>query len=115
MRSFKHIWVIGLTVTLLLIAIPIIIWIPNEPPKADDPWAGVPDPIPHTDHTDLITDPLTTGPEVTAVCLDCHEEAGHEMIETVHWTWKGDPVLLPGRDEPVSLSLIHISEPTRLN
>lgn len=103
MNTFKYIWIVGLTTTLLLIAIPIIIWIPNEPAKADDPWASVDDPIPHTDHTDLIQGPLTTGPEVTAVCLECHEDASHQMMQTVHWTWESEPVLLPGRDEPVTI------------
>jgi hypothetical protein len=103
MKTFKQIWVVGLSVTLLIIAIPIIIWIPNEPVKADDPWASVPVRVPATDHSDLITGPLETGPEVTAVCLDCHEDASHQMMQTVHWTWESEPVMLPGRDEPVTI------------
>jgi len=30
---------------------------------------------------------FTSGPEVTAACLSCHNEAGEQMIQTIHWTW----------------------------
>lgn len=25
--------------------------------------------------------------EVTAACLSCHNEAGFQMMDTIHWTW----------------------------
>ena len=28
-----------------------------------------------------------TGPEVTKACLSCHNEAGEQVQETIHWTW----------------------------
>ncbi len=28
-----------------------------------------------------------TGPEVTEACLSCHNEAGEQVQETIHWTW----------------------------
>jgi hypothetical protein len=31
---------------------------------------------------------FTSGPEVTAACLSCHNEAGEQMMETIHWTWR---------------------------
>lgn len=30
---------------------------------------------------------FTSGPEVTAACLSCHNEAGEQMMETIHWMW----------------------------
>lgn len=40
-----------------------------------------------TDHADFIQGPLSTGPEVTRKCLECHEDAGHQVMQTSHWTW----------------------------
>lgn len=28
-----------------------------------------------------------SGPEVTEACLSCHNEAGEQVAETIHWTW----------------------------
>ena len=32
--------------------------------------------------------PFKTGPEVTKACLACHNEAGHQVMKSVHWTWE---------------------------
>ena len=32
--------------------------------------------------------PFKTGPEVTKECLSCHNEAGHQVMKSVHWTWE---------------------------
>lgn len=29
-----------------------------------------------------------SGPEVTKACLSCHNEAGDQVQETIHWTWR---------------------------
>ena len=31
----------------------------------------------------------TTGPGITALCLDCHESRGAQLMATQHWSWKG--------------------------
>ncbi len=103
MKDFKYIWVIGLIVTLSLVIIPIALFASGEPETEQDPWAGVPVRAPHTDHTDLLSGTFETGPEVTAACLACHEDAAHQVAETVHYTWESEPVMLPGRDEPVTI------------
>lgn len=28
-----------------------------------------------------------SGPEVTQACLSCHNEAGEQFAQTIHWTW----------------------------
>jgi octaheme c-type cytochrome (tetrathionate reductase family) len=33
--------------------------------------------------------------------LKCHPDAAQQVIHTAHWNWEGEPVLLPGRSEPV--------------
>ena len=35
----------------------------------------------------LLQQEFTSGPEVTAVCLECHNEAGKQVMESIHWTW----------------------------
>lgn len=100
-------WVIGLIAIALLIIGPIVVYTGVSGSLAaaasDDPWTGVPTSAPHTDHSDLMTGPYETGPDVTKACLECHEEAGEEMLHSEHWLWLNPPVSLPGRDEPVSI------------
>ncbi len=103
MKNFKYTWLLGLIVTLLLIIVPIFLFASREAEAVDEPWSAVPLRPPHTDHSELMKGPYETGQDVTEACLECHEDAGNEMIQTVHWKWEGDPVLLPGRDEPVTI------------
>jgi len=39
------------------------------------------------DHSKFITGPFKTGPDVTKVCLECHQEQAKAFMKTVHWTW----------------------------
>ena len=98
-------WIIGLIAIVLLIVGPIVIFAgvqsSVQASNADDPWSNVPKPLPHTDHSSLMTGPYETGPEVTEACLECHAEAGEDMLHSEHWLWVNPPVDLPGRDEPV--------------
>ena len=103
MKNFKYVWVVGLVVTFLLIVVPIFLFASPEAEAVDQPWSSVPQRPPQTDHSFLMEGPYETGQEVTEACLECHEDAGHEMVQTVHWKWEGDPVMLPDRDEPVTI------------
>ncbi len=98
-------WVIGLIAIVLLVLGPIVIFTgvssSVNAANADNPWANVPTRVPHVDHTDLMPGPYETGPEVTEACLECHADAGEDMLHTEHWLWANPPVELPGRDEPV--------------
>ncbi|MEA2009604.1 MAG: tetrathionate reductase family octaheme c-type cytochrome [Actinomycetota bacterium] len=98
-------WIIGLIAIVLLIVGPIVIFAgvrsSVQAANIDDPWTNVPTPVPHTDHSQLMTGPYETGPEVTEACLECHAEAGEDMLHSEHWLWVNPPVNLPGRDEPV--------------
>lgn len=40
----------------------------------------------HTQH-DILKQPFTSGEEVTAACLTCHNEAASQIHKTIHWTW----------------------------
>lgn len=103
MKQHKYIWVIGLITTLGLILVPLILFLPKATRAADDPWSPLPSRRPHTDHIDLMPGPYETGSQVTLRCLECHEDAAEQVMQTVHWTWLGDPVQIQGREEPVAL------------
>lgn len=103
MKEFKYIWVVGLLATAVLIIVPIILFAAGEETPDHDPWANVAPALPHTDHSSFYKTPLETGPDVTRACLQCHENAAHEVAQTVHFTWESEPLMLPGRDEPVTV------------
>lgn len=103
MKDFKYVWIIGLVFTLLIIVTPIVAFVSRDPKPADDPWQGLPEREPHVDHTDLLAGTYESGSDVTRACLECHEDSAHQVAQTVHWTWESEPVMLPGRDEPVTI------------
>ncbi len=39
------------------------------------------------DHSAFVKGPFKTGPDVTKVCLQCHQEQAKAFMKTVHWTW----------------------------
>ena len=52
----------------------------------------------HRRHEALQQD-FASGPEVTAACLSCHNEAGEQMMQTIHWAWlcPADPTQKMGK------------------
>jgi len=104
MRNFRYIWIVGLVVTLALIIVPIKVFFASEDNKPkDDPWANIPTRVPHTAHTDILQGPFETGQEVTRACLECHQEAAVEVMQTVHWTWESQPYYIEGRQGPITV------------
>jgi octaheme c-type cytochrome (tetrathionate reductase family) len=102
MKEFKYVWIFGLVVTAALIVIPILAFATEGPAPITDPWAFVPTPQPHTNHAGLMQGPFESGPDVTRACLQCHEDAAHQVMGTAHWTWESDPVPVEGRTEPIA-------------
>jgi octaheme c-type cytochrome (tetrathionate reductase family) len=102
MRDFKFIWVVGLIATALIVIVPVVLAVRPDSTDTVDPWAGVPEDKPATDHSALMRGPYETGREVTLTCLSCHEDAAAEVMRTNHWTWQAPPVEVDWRDEPVS-------------
>lgn len=39
------------------------------------------------DHDEYFTGPFNSGPEVTAKCLECHDDAATAVMQTSHWSW----------------------------
>jgi len=104
MKNFEKIWIVGLIVTLAIIVIPTAFYlIPNDLGQEPDPWDHVPLDIPHTDHSAIIQGPFETGSEVTSACLECHEDAAAQVMETTHWTWESKPYQRENRPGPVTV------------
>jgi octaheme c-type cytochrome (tetrathionate reductase family) len=85
------------------LTVPLFVVLSEEEVALDDPWAHVPSLDPHTDHSSLMSGPYQTGTDVTRACLECHEEAGQQLLTTAHWRWEGEPAELPGREQPVRM------------
>jgi octaheme c-type cytochrome (tetrathionate reductase family) len=65
--------------------------------ERDQPWSNMPKRAGHTDHSYLYKQKdFKTGPEVTRACLECHPEAGAQMLKSKHFLWVGDAVKVPG-------------------
>lgn len=89
-------------VTGLIILVPTgLVLMQNDEPQ-DNPWTSVPDEKEQTDHTSLMQGPFETGSDVTRACLECHPDAGDQVMQTAHFTWQSEPVQVEGRDELVS-------------
>ena len=102
MQNNKNIWVYGLIVTLALLLVPIFVFTSRAAAPTDSPWDNVPNRPTNTDHTFLLEGPFETGEEVTLACKECHDSAAHEVSQTAHWNWESEPVMVEGRDEPIS-------------
>ena len=51
-----------------------------------------------TDHKEMISGPFKSGPDVSEVCLGCHEQQFKDFMQTVHWTWK-EKQKVPGKGD----------------
>ena len=96
-------WLAVVTLVGAALMIPLVVVLSEDQPEPHDPWEFVEPPPPHTDHSSLMPGPYESGAEVTRACLNCHQEEGHEVLQTAHWLWEGEPAELPGRDEPVRM------------
>lgn len=109
MRDFKYIWLIGLAMTALIIAVPIYLFIFDPPQDIPDPWDYVPRRVvAPTDHTPLLTGPFETGSDVTRACLTCHAEAGEQVMHTSHFTWLSEPFTLNEDGETIQIGKLNL-------
>lgn len=51
------------------------------------------------DHAEFVKGPFKTGQDVTKACLECHSEAGDQVLSSSHWKWKGPPKLVKGLEK----------------
>ncbi len=67
----------------------------ETPANGDTPVAG------DTNDHASITGPFDTPQAVTETCLSCHAGVAEDFMQTSHWTWASDEVVMPGGNEPV--------------
>lgn len=103
LKHSKYIWVFGLLGTIFIVLAPIVLLISSPTDAQTSAWDFVDQDRRHTSHASLITGEFTSGSQVTQTCLTCHEDAAHEMMQTAHWNWKGEPVLVNDRTEPIAI------------
>lgn len=60
-------------------------------------------PKPHFDHSHLFTKKFTSGSDVTKRCLECHEEAGKDMLHSSHYTWISSSIKKEGMDQAIPI------------
>ena len=105
----KSTWVVGAVVTLAIIILAMVIFLPKQISMADNPRAHMPVHPTHTDHTvTALKGPFESGEEVTQACLECHPEAGDQMLHSSHFTWEHGPYDVEGHDEPVYTGKKHV-------
>ncbi len=57
----------------------------------------------HTNHAFFFHEPFADGPSVTRACLECHPDSAREVMQTAHWNWQGEEVMVPGHDGAVRI------------
>ncbi|MFM8322476.1 MAG: tetrathionate reductase family octaheme c-type cytochrome [Chloroflexota bacterium] len=107
MKKFLPTWLVGLIVTLAVIAVPLWFFWPSSAKTVDNPQAGVPKPVVHTPHTDIVKGEFATGQDVTRACLECHPDSAKQLMKTTHWTWESEPETVPWRDGQVTIGKIN--------
>ena len=66
-------------------------------------WDNMPTHPTHTDHTFFFFEPFADGPAVTRACLECHPDSSREVMQTTHWNWQGEEVMVPGHEGAVRI------------
>ena len=97
MRS-RILWAAGPLLVAAAVLLPLWWFLPRTADPPDDPGRHLPPRLPTTSHASLLDGPFPDGPSVTRACLECHEDASHQVMETKHWTWEGDPVPVAGHE-----------------
>jgi len=81
---------------LLLPGLPVHAGNTGGAEQQTSPWDKVPRHPAHTDHSFFFFEPFRDGPSVTRACLECHPDSAREVMQTTHWNWQGQEVIVPG-------------------
>lgn len=107
-NAVKIRWYYGLSMTLVFILTPLLFFLPKQKANPKNPRASIKKVHRHFDHSALFPQPFKSAQEVTVACLDCHEDAAHEVMNTFHWTWERGPVEIPGRNLKLKIGKINL-------
>ncbi|MGB5260768.1 MAG: tetrathionate reductase family octaheme c-type cytochrome [Gammaproteobacteria bacterium] len=66
-------------------------------------WENMPKHPSHINHSFFFFEPFADGPSVTRACLECHPDSAREVMQTAHWNWQGEEVMVPGHDGAVRI------------
>ena len=83
---------------IMILPIALLLGMVMAEKKQPDPWKTVKRHREHLDHSVFFQEEFSSGQEVTRRCLECHEDAAHEVMQTAHWKWLGPETEIPGRD-----------------
>ncbi|WP_221627997.1 tetrathionate reductase family octaheme c-type cytochrome [Teredinibacter franksiae] len=86
---------------VILLAAPLVLFLPDHPLPTADPASFLPQRAAHVDHSALMPGPYSSPQAVTERCLECHQQAGDQVLHSSHWTWEHEAVPIEGRAEPV--------------
>ncbi len=100
MGKRKLFWLLALGIPVVVAALLLHSLFAGPVKEVKDPWETIVKKRTHLDHSALFKRPFDSPQKVTAACLECHETAARDMMKTAHWKWEGDPVHLPGHEEP---------------
>lgn len=99
-------WILGLLGILIVILVPVFYFLPRAD-NPTDPADFLPEKAVHVDHSDIVEGEFRTGQEVTRACLECHEDAATQLMQTTHWTWESEEFEVPWRDQKVTIGKIN--------
>ena len=94
MKLLKQVWF--LVILVLMIGLGTSVALRGSDDSGKDPRAKVKTHRPHLNHAAFFDEPFETGQDVTRACLECHEEAGRDLMGTAHFQWLGDEVDVKG-------------------
>lgn len=100
-------WYYGLSMTMVFILTPLIFFLPKQKSALQNPHATIKKVHRHFDHSKLFNHSFDSPQEVTVACLQCHEDAAHEVMNTAHWTWERS-VQMPERDLELKVGKINL-------
>jgi hypothetical protein len=83
---------------ILILPVALLLGMVMAEEKQPDPWKKVKRHREHLDHSVFFKEEFSSGQEVTRRCLECHEDAAHDLMQTAHWKWLGPEEEIPGRD-----------------
>ena len=93
-------FVLAAVISVSLALVVVLVQLQQQPaPEFDNPRAAMLRPAAHVSHQTFYGGrEFTTGPEVTAACIECHAESAQEFMHSAHWTWAGDHAVRDGEE-----------------
>ncbi|PKL37903.1 MAG: cytochrome C [Spirochaetae bacterium HGW-Spirochaetae-1] len=95
MKRIQHEWILGAALMAVIIAVPVLIFLPEGKGAQRSPWKNVVKRRAHLDHSAFFTKKFDRAQDVTQACLKCHEDAATDLMKTSHWKWEGEAVSVP--------------------